>query len=103
VSFLPSTDQIESGSNSDSKHRMAVPMSGGGVLFKACTTDRLNVLAEEPWERLAAVKREADLHLLLSEHGLQEVLEHQPGPGVQHLDVSIEVFAAPREVYTTGA
>ncbi len=82
-----------------------LPMSGGGVLFKACTTDtdRLPVLAEEPWERLAIVKREADLHLLLSEHGIQEVLEHQPGPCVQHLDVSIEVFAAPRQVYTTGA
>jgi hypothetical protein len=60
-------------------------------------------MLRSPGEKLATVKREADLHLLLSEHGLQEVLEHQLGPDVQHLDVSTEVFAAPRQVYTTGA
>jgi hypothetical protein len=52
-------------------------------------------MLRSPGEKLATVKREADLHLLLSEHGLQEVLEHQLGPCVQHLDVSTEVFAAP--------
>jgi hypothetical protein len=55
-------------------------------------------MLRSPGEKLATVKREADLHLLLSEHGLQEVLEHQLGLGVQHLDVSTEVFAAPRQV-----
>jgi hypothetical protein len=50
-------------------------------------------MLRSPGERLATVKREAHLHLLLSEHGIQEVLEHQLGPGVQHLDVSTEGFA----------